>query len=635
MANLFDLLQKSTSDFQRNGFDLSQRHIYNSKAGMILPVLSLDCIPGDHHEIDFSSFTRTLPVKTDAFARMTLNYEWLYVPYSQLWQKWDDFILQNSEGFSAAQGSQTIPTESPKFSMSFFLQQIVQNYSRFKQYEEAGGAPNLSATDSFNNYVYDQFGYSRALNALRMLDMLGYGSFYEIRDLLDIAYADNSDSSAVSKAITTLNDSIQQQFGTPASSPSSADSTTVFVNLWRVLSYQKAMNDYFRNNQYTNSNPLLFNLDNYFSTGGLVVNINNVFNAFSTIWYRQYRKDMFTGLMPSPQFGAVSGVDLSSVKIINTKPATGTSTSTVQALQISSPSVSPSTPAGAQYLNGSSQTNLWNISQAFDVYQLRKAEALQKWKEDRLRAGNKSRAIQNVMFGRTSKYLQNKYCAYIAGFDGNLSIDEVVNTSAQGDVQLGELGGKSKGVCTGRLSFDANEFGTLICVASIQPITEYDAVGLDKNNTLVEPFDYYTPHFENLGFDGVYGYQLSAGIGDANVGSLNRTLGYAPRFLNYKCAVDKVHGEFMSVGFLSGSSVSNFENIGGSLSAWTTPRRDIETLIASGGMSSQFLYIDPAIVDPIFEFAADSSQATDPFIHNVNFNIKSVRQLSVLGLPRW
>lgn len=626
MANIFDLLQKSTSDFQRNGFDLSQRHIYNSKAGMILPVLSLDCIPGDHHEIDFSSFTRTLPVKTDAFARMTLNYEWLYVPYAQLWQKWDDFILQNSEGFSAAQGSQIIPTESPKFSMSLLLQSIVENYYTYRQDQlnSASSTPDLGTVDSNGYEVYDMFGYSRALNALRMLDMLGYGSFYEIRDLMDMA----TDLSSLAQAQNTLKDSIQQQFGKPAASPTSADSTTVFVNLWRILSYQKAMNDYFRNNQYTNSNPLLFNLDNYFSTGGLVVNMKNVFNAFSTIWYRQYRKDMFTGLMPSPQFGAVSGVDLTSFTLINDVVPTGTSNAVV-----SSASSSQFIKGALNIGNVSSQ--YWNISQAFDVYQLRKAEALQKWKEDRLRAGNKNRNIQNVMFGRTSKYLQNKYCAYITGFDGNLSIDEVVNTSAQGDVQLGELGGKSKGVCTGRLSFDANEFGTLICVASIQPITEYDAVGLDKNNTLVEPFDYYTPHFENLGFDGVYGYQLSAGIGDANVGSLNRTLGYAPRFLNYKCAVDKVHGEFMSVGFLSGSSVSNFENIGGSLSAWTTPRRDIETLIASGGMSSQFLYIDPAIVDPIFEFAADSSQATDPFIHNVNFNIKSVRQLSVLGLPRW
>nr|UCS96057.1 MAG: major capsid protein [Microviridae sp.] len=631
MANIFDLLQKSTSDFQRNGFDLSQRHIYNSKAGMILPVLSLDCIPGDHHEIDFSSFTRTLPVKTDAFARMTLNYEWLYVPYSQLWQKWDDFILQNSEGFSAAQGSQTIPTETPKFSMSLLLQSIVENYYAYRQDQLNGSnssTPDLG-TEDLNGYeVYDMFGYSRALNALRMLDMLGYGSFYEIRDLMDMA----TDLSSLAQAQTTLNDSIRQQFGKPANSPTSADSTTVFVNLWRVLSYQKAMNDYFRNNQYTNSNPLLFNLDNYFSTGGLVVNMKNVFNAFSTIWYRQYRKDMFTGLMPSPQFGAVSGVDLSSVRITNpSMPSSSTSVTS----SVGGTNAPAGTNRGDLYISGITGTNTWNVSQAFDVYQLRKAEALQKWKEDRLRAGNKNRNIQNVMFGRTSKYLQNKYCAYITGFDGNLSIDEVVNTSAQGDVQLGELGGKSKGICTGRLSFDANEFGTLICVASIQPITEYDAVGLDKNNTLVEPFDYYTPHFENLGFDGVYGYQLSAGIGDANVGSLNRTLGYAPRFLNYKCAVDKVHGEFMSVGFLSGSSVSNFENIGGSLSAWTTPRRDIETLISSGGMSSQFLYIDPAIVDPIFEFAADSSQATDPFIHNVNFNIKSVRQLSVLGLPRW
>lgn len=626
MANVFNYL-KPKADLSRNAFDLSQRHVFSAKCGQVLPVLMIDCVPGDYHDINLLSLTRTLPVKTDAFTRMKVNFDVVYVPYQQLWRDWNDFILQNQEQFSSLQVGQSLPSQVPTVALTDVLCEIVERYADFYNSSESSPA------------AADMMGFSEAQNALRMLDLLGYGSFYNIIDTFyqRIEYGDSIDS-----AIAFCSRLIVDQYGQTALHPTGntldVEIPAVRINLWRVLAYQKACNDYYRSNMYTPANPRLFNLDEYDLDIASSVQVSRVVNMFARIWYRLYKKDMFTALMPSPQFGDVSSVDLGTFKLFSTTPP-----DTNKSIFVNS--ASSSSLVGVQYINGQSASSSsdWTSSASIDVYQLRKAEALQKWKEDRLRAGNKNSSISEVIFGRTSRYLADKYCDFVKGFDGNMSIDEVLNTSAQGNVQLGEVGGKSVGSVSGHVSYECSEFGCLMVLYSVQPVSEYDAFGIDKNNTLAEPFDYFEPHFEHLGFDGVYGYQLSSKFynwqndGQYDHRRLRKTLGYAPRFLNYKTAVDKVHGEFMSLAHYlraPGQGEANVD-MSGSLSAWTTPRTDIETLTSEEGFSTEFLYVNPRVLDPIFVNQVDSSQLTDQFLVNANFVVKSVRNMSVLGLPRW
>lgn len=199
---------------------------------------------------------------------------------------------------------------------------------------------------------------------------------------------------------------------------------------------------------------------------------------------------------------------------------------------------------------------------------------------------------------------------------------------------------------------------------SIVPVAEYNSVSLDKNNTLVEPFDFATPHFENLGFEGIFGYQLDNNymniynnflVDDSHdaPAAFRKTLGFAPRYLNYKTAFDKVHGEFQSnmrvdIPFTlnwqrEGDDPAvitafepHFTQLSGSLAHWTTPRTDIES--ASDEFTSypvEMLHVNPASLNNIFYTNVDSYQYTDQFLCNTNFVINSVRSLSVLGLPRW
>lgn len=58
MADLFKAL-KPTAHLSKNGFDLSRKHVFSSQAGMALPCLSLETVPGDFFEIDLASLSRT------------------------------------------------------------------------------------------------------------------------------------------------------------------------------------------------------------------------------------------------------------------------------------------------------------------------------------------------------------------------------------------------------------------------------------------------------------------------------------------------------------------------------------------------------------------------------------------------
>lgn len=180
---------------------------------------------------------------------------------------------------------------------------------------------------------------------------------------------------------------------------------------------------------------------------------------------------------------------------------------------------------------------------------------------------------------------------------------------------LGDIAGKGIGVCKGsKIKYEATEFGVIMVIASIEPMTLYNDEGISPFNTKVEQFDYWTEEFENLGFAPVPAYTLN-GFDDPD-GDQNLILGYAPRFWEYKTDVDRAHGEF------------EFQ---GSLSGWSIIRYDIYAY--NNGMEIRDFYINPAIVDSIFGVNSNVNENTDQFWLNTIFDIKAIQPMNVLGLP--
>lgn len=608
-------------DGVRNVFDLSQRHIFSAKAGQIIPVVCVDTVPGDKFELDLVNIARTMPLNTAAFTRMKQSFDWVFVPYRVLWSRFNEFIAQRNDPRSSLYGTNTM--DNPNMTPAY--------------------APNISISHlrsilSANANELDMMGFNRALEGYRLLDMLGYGDYIHSHD-----YAD----------------------------------TSVKVNLWHLLAYQKACCQFYRDSVHDPlEDAFAFNVDDvqgtsvansdiYSVRGTSADNIKAMINLM-TLHYKPWKKDIVTGTMPTMQYGAVSAIPLSQDLI-------GTSTTPFvyfdnanydgNASQTYRSSGSQLLPRYVGYLNGTSDGSTepghnqtlnnyvlegtWpdgsgtqlrtphshpdgvatftSGTSLFDVIELRKAEAIQKWKERTLRAGFHTDKQFEAHYG-VSADEDGRWCAdFIGSVDSYINIDEVLTTANNNPVEggtdvnnsVGDIAGKGVGVTNGgKLHFETNQFGVLMCLFSCAPEADYSSYGLDQNNTLIERFDYFTSEFENLGLQAV-----PQSIYSVFDGATEQVIGYGPRYWNYKTALDKVHGEF------------NYQRDGesGSLYDWATPRRDLTQ--TTDLPTKAAYYINPHILDSIFAVAADSLQRTDHLLVNVMFDIKAIRGMSVIGLP--
>lgn len=248
MSKKIPLIKASRANRPRNAFDLSQKHLFTAHAGMLLPVMTLDLIPHDHVSIQATDFMRCLPMNSAAFMSMRSVYEFFFVPYSQLWHPFDQFIT----GMNDYRSDLTYGLHKGKAPL------VVPSVSR----------RDIFAFISENKAKKDIFGYSPVDNSLRLLDLLGYGVYI------------NPDGTARKDEFVK---SIQKDEK---------------LSLFRLSAYQKIYNDFYRNTTYEPVDVSSFSLDSI--TGS--VKYETFFNNFCKLRYRNAQLDYFTNLRPTPLF---------------------------------------------------------------------------------------------------------------------------------------------------------------------------------------------------------------------------------------------------------------------------------------------------------------------------------------------
>lgn len=609
MSNLFRGLKPKTK-LSRNGFDLSQKHVFTTRPGSITPCLCVETVPGDHIEINMANLTRTMTLNTAAFIRGKFNFDFYFVPYTQLWHPFNQFINQRNDKHSANQkGNIYCPTLSLSAVLDLVATSITELY--------------IGSSSDFGQNADDIHGYNWGMNTLRLLDMLGYGSYYELYELI------RGGSSS-----TDIQSYIGQFDG-------------VYINIFRLAAYQHIWYDIYRNKyfdvdtEYQNGISQEHDYVKYFNYDDVDcttlansrVSVNataklndRIFGLFAQR-YVQYKKDIFTSLMPSTQFGAVSSVSLVNVNI--NSPERGGYAENVVETDEDGQLYTTSNRTGSNYFD-------WSIPNAFDVLQLRRAEVLQRWKQLTLRAGNMVDDNWQAHFGKTPRYESDENVMYLGSHSASLQVNPVEQTSPSSAAKVGELGATGTSVASGeKIVFDLKDqgdYGIIMCVCYYTPENEYNATGIDKANTLYEQFDYFTPEFENIGLEAV-----ERGLYDfaVNPSNKNDVLGYAPRYWMYKTALDKVHGQFIDDEHMSRNT----------LMPWVAPRHevfyddDVDLKLGTRGLST--FYVVPSQYNNVFGVSISNedldgqTQANDTFLHNCFFDIKAVRPLSVLGLPQF
>ena len=703
---------KPKNSARKNPFDLSAYVTFNQKAGMIVPLKYWPTLPNSEYKLDLKALLRTQPLSTAAFAGFSINYDVVWTPYNDHYSSFNQFIAQR---LNKQHTTQPDIEEIPKFNLGSFVRLLIaigiydsfcadygyQNYRRFLIDE----TPQCPWYLLYSRHLPEE---SIALSCLRTLDMLEYGNYLgylklcknAIMDYLDgmtytvpanknypyfVRYLALVEQSAfvgdklltTMPAITNFNfDGIVSSYLDHAYHYIFASDTNLhpllsysydinilhdisdsqYVDLWPVMSYNKAFWQFYRNeyydivykyfvwneNSYVSSHfeyVYLFNFDDYSTQLDPAMNELDDDGlrllAMFAVKPHQYKKDLFTGLLPSTQYGSVSFATSTSsdwFKLISNYHDSSF-------VSVNSGQVAQSTASGNPLTSWGSSASHSVYAEQFktdpaimvSMLELRKADSLQRFRERMLRAGNKTKDIFEAHGWEQPMSEKAFEVQFFGSFDGRLDLNVVASTgefgSGEEKINLGQLAANGVGAIGGQtIHFKSHDFGTLLVVAYITKDAIYDAYGVNKSHTLLEAFDFPYPELQNISLAPVTQKQLNCIGLDAS--ALNGVLGYLPQNMAYKTANDLVHGEFFSALPLQPNGQERIAYPQGIFANMVTPRQDINV-----AKQLSFFYIQPSCVDNVFVLNSNGNQDTDQFFTNVRLDLKCVQPLDVIGLP--
>lgn len=537
-------IKPSRANRPRSAFDLSQKHLYTAPAGALLPVLSVDLMFHDHIRIQAQDFMRTMPMNSAAFISMRGVYEFFFVPYSQLWHQYDQFLTSmndyRSSVVSSAAGDVALDS--------------VPNVKLSEMYKFV-----RERTDK------DIFGYPQSNNSCRLLDLLGYGKPITSSKMpLPLLYEGN-------------------------------------VNLFRLLAYNKIYSDYYRNSTYEGVDVYSFNIDD---KKGTFVPTSDEYKKYLNLHYRNAPLDFYTNLRPTPLFSLNFSNNL------------------VDNIKLSYPAVQN---GGSNSENTSAELFVKSGSgvSVLDVGAIRSAFALDKLLSISMRAGKTYAEQIEAHFGVTVSEGRDGQVYYLGGFDSNVQVGDVTQTSGTTNPNVSEVGnaklagylgkitGKGTGSGYGEIQFDAKEPGVLMCIYSVVPAMQYDCMRLDPFVAKQTRGDYFVPEFENLGMQPIVPAFVSLNR------AKDKSYGWQPRYSEYKTAFDINHGQFAN---------------GESLSYWSIARARGSDDLSTFNIAS--LKINPHWLDSVFAVNYNGTEVTDCMFGYAHFNIEKVSDMTEDGMPR-
>lgn len=376
---------------------------------------------------------------------------------------------------------------------------------------------------------------------------------------------------------------------------------------WLLGAYQKIYSDHYRLSDRQVNKARYYNFD-FFQDGSSLssaiagVDANNI----CTLQYRPYRKDFFTNTYVSPLYdGYVGGLDVGNTDYEKVNQWLTSVSDYV--LQDENNEINKRR-ATHSYLGGNTLT----------VPNIRTLFAIDKMLEITRRAGKHYDKQVAAHFGVSVPTGISGESFFLGSQESRIDIGDVIATAGTESDPLGRVGGKGYGFGQPDkpISFTAPSHGVLMCIYSCEPIVDYTQVGLDRLNSYVHASDFYVPEFDNLGMQPLFHYQCRMPwFNGFPTGSFAE---WQYRYSELKCKYNRVFGSLST-----------------SLRYWVPQVNTFD----SGELHSYF--VRPDYLDDIMLVNYNSKMdykkisdiyATDPLIHEINFNVKKSSKMSTYGL---
>ena len=549
----------------KNSFDLSHRNLFTAKVGELIPCSVFELNPGDTINLDTSYFTRTAPLDSAAYTRLRENVQFFFVPYSQLWKYFDSQVMNMT---STSNGADISRVATGLTSNSTITTQMP--FVQYKALHEELTAQANAGIDSLdtNNYIKDHLfnnGEYRWSCSAKLLQMLGYGNFPE-------------QNFAVSKGQSKY---VLDSFGNSDSSKPS-NFFNVNLSIFRLLAYHKVCNDHYTYRQWQPYNAYLCNVDYLVpdKSGSLDIssllpwknNLSGKDNlTLLDMRFSNLPLDYFNGVLPTPQFGSESVVNLNLGAASGSASISGSTGSddgrwvgdsltggenvklapTPNYLDAVTVSSGTKKITHTHSFSGSATINT-ALSGQLSIAALRQATALQKYKEIQL--ANDSDFVSQIEahFGVTPKH-SDTVSYFLGGASSMIDINPQVNSNLADWTQSNAIKAAPIGQGHGKIKFTADTYGIVLGIYRCVPVLDYAHVGVDRTLLKTDASDFLIPELDSIGMQqSVVGEICMPSYhdgdnGTSSTGTIHRptdSFGYAPRYAEYKTSFDRYNGEF-------------------------------------------------------------------------------------------
>lgn len=624
----------------KNSFDLSHRNLFTAKVGELIPCSVFELNPGDTINLDTSYFTRTAPLDSAAYTRLRENVQFFFVPYSQLWKYFDSQVMNmisTSTGANVSRVATGLTSNSSVTTQMPFVQYKALHEELTNQANSA--IDSLGSVGTVSASLYNNGEYRWACSA-KLLQMLGYGNFPE----------QNFDVSSGQS---------HYELDTFGSSGSADKNLNLNLSIFRLLAYHKVCNDHYTYRQWQPYNAYLCNVD-YLVPGksesldvsSLLPWKNNLSGkdnlTLLDMRFSNLPLDYFNGVLPTPQFGSESVVNLNLGNASGTASISGytgtdmgkwsgNNASSSNSLVVGTPNThvdvsnSQGTSPFTHYHDFAATANFNSpLSGQLSIAAFRQALALQKYKEIQL--ANDSDFVSQIEahFGVTPKH-SDTVSYFLGGASSMIDINPQINSNLADWSQSNAIKAAPIGQGHGKIKFTADTYGIVLGIYRCVPVLDYAHVGVDRTLLKTDASDFVIPELDSIGMQqSVVGEICMPSFHDGFSSILqvkpSTSFGYAPRYSEYKTSFDRYNGEFCY-----------------SLNTWVTGLNltRLRDLIFSGTTQGTLVYklapelfnCRPDLVNSIFLNQKTHLTSDDNlFVGLVNMAYV-IRRLSRYGLP--
>lgn len=532
----------------RNSFDLSHRNLFTAKVGELLPCAVFEMNPGDTISLDSSYFTRTAPLETAAFTRLRENVQFFFVPYSLLWKYFNSQVMNMTQTAAGGDVSRVasgivdnavVSTQMPFIdyrSIKVYLNSLLKTYT-----DKKAGYEDIT----LNN------GELRSAASSKLLQLLGYGNFPE------------------------------QNMKTYQPLSSVVVNNSLNLSIFRLLAYQKICNDHYTYRQWQPYDASLCNIDYMVPSRSGSLNLGPSLTGLSgdklkklnmfDLRFSNLPLDYFNGVLPTPQFGKESVVNLNLGNASGSASLSGKTSSDFgkwsnndgskpdssavfanhdYSCLNTNASVGPKSIEHYHTFNGSASINT-ELSGNLSILALRQATALQKYKEIQL--ANDADFVSQVEahFGIKPKHDADT-SIFIGGASSMIDINPQVNQNLADWSQTNAYKGAPTGSGSAKMKFTADTYGVVMGIYRCTPVLDYAHVGVDRTLLKTDASDFVIPELDSIGMQqNIQGevimptyYKDEGAFSDFTDTDVRLSYGYAPRYAELKTSFDRYNGAF-------------------------------------------------------------------------------------------